>query len=284
MRNISMAIGVVLYRTRHEDAKRLVRSCGVAAEEVRDAQTQLLMIDNSGEIPGSTGNFVSSQLRITHVRSHGNIGFGAAHNRLMEQAFAGGCTHYIAVNPDGFLHPLALSRMLRESKRLEDFALVEARQFPNEHPKMYHPESFETPWCSGACLMIPETLYERIGGFDGGFFLYCEDVDLSWRARLAGGTCLVAADAYFFHDVLDRPARPEVRWHMALSMRRLLSKWGSPSDLLSWHRRLDRMLEGATAEVLALGSKPVSSDAVMRSHRSDVPDFTRKFGFAAMRW
>ena len=53
---------------------------------------------------------------------------------------------------------------------------------------------------SGACLAIPRAEFERLGGFAGDFFLYHEDVDLSLRVKLAGGTLGVAADALVDHD------------------------------------------------------------------------------------
>jgi GT2 family glycosyltransferase len=39
---------------------------------------------------------------------------------------------------------------------------------------------------SGACMFLPRTAYDRLGGFDEGYFLHCEDLDLCRRARDAG--------------------------------------------------------------------------------------------------
>lgn len=43
----------------------------------------------------------------------------------------------------------------------------------------------DVDWVSGAALMIRRTLLDQIGGFDTTFFMYCEDVDLCWRANHA---------------------------------------------------------------------------------------------------
>lgn len=52
------------------------------------------------------------------------------------------------------------------------------------------PAPYERPgtaeWLSGACLLVRRTAYEAVGGFDDGFFLYCEDTDLCRRLWLAG--------------------------------------------------------------------------------------------------
>ncbi len=58
----------------------------------------------------------------------------------------------------------------------------------------------ETGFASGACLAIGRERFAALGGFSPEFFLYHEDVDLSLRVRLTGGTVGVAAAARVDHD------------------------------------------------------------------------------------
>jgi len=52
--------------------------------------------------------------------------------------------------------------------------------------------------CGAAMSMRAETLHD-LGGFHEELFLYLEDVELGWRARIAGAR-VVCADADFYHD------------------------------------------------------------------------------------
>ena len=74
------------------------------------------------------------------------------------------------------------------------------------------PRSGEVPAASGACFAIPLSEWRRAGGFPAEFFMYHEDVDLSVRLRMAGGTVGIEPAAVVAHDY-DFSASPDKwRW------------------------------------------------------------------------
>ena len=52
--------------------------------------------------------------------------------------------------------------------------------------------------CAGAAL-YRRAMLDDIGGFDGGIFLYLDDADVAWRARMAGWRALYVPDAVVWH-------------------------------------------------------------------------------------
>jgi len=52
--------------------------------------------------------------------------------------------------------------------------------------------------CAGAAL-YRRAMLDQIGLFDEAFFAYLEDVDLAWRAQMAGWRCLYAPTARVYH-------------------------------------------------------------------------------------
>ncbi len=53
----------------------------------------------------------------------------------------------------------------------------------------------------GAAAAYRQAMLDEIGLFDEAFGSYCEDVDLNWRARLAGYACVYAPRAVVYHHV-----------------------------------------------------------------------------------
>jgi GT2 family glycosyltransferase/serine acetyltransferase len=94
-----------------------------------------------------------------------------------------------------FRFPSALGELAVESQ----LGLV-ARLFPDREVVLPHDgQTCETDWISGASMLVRRAVFEEIGGFDEGFFLYFEEVDFCRRARRAGWKSWTVADAPITH-------------------------------------------------------------------------------------
>ena len=80
---------------------------------------------------------------------------------------------------------------------------------------------------SGALLLMPRVLFERLGGFDEGYRLHAEDLDLCRRARAAGATIVVANDIRVLHlrGVSSRARPVFVEWHKHRGLWRYFRKF-----------------------------------------------------------
>lgn len=54
-------------------------------------------------------------------------------------------------------------------------------------------------WVTGACLLIRASLWRQLGGLDGRFFAHMEEIDLCWRAQLAGWKVNVVPQSVVWH-------------------------------------------------------------------------------------
>lgn len=81
---------------------------------------------------------------------------------------------------------------------------------------------------SGALMLLPRARFAALGGFDEGYVLHCEDLDLCRRALLAGGRIGVA------HDI-------EVLHHKGTSSRArpVWVEWQKHRGMLRYFRRFD---------------------------------------------
>ena len=133
---------------------------------------------------------------IRHVWFDANLGSARGHNTLLQDTDA---DFVLVMNPDVRLAPNCLIELL---STFHDpmVGMVEAKQLPIEHPKNFKANG-ETSWAATACALFPKALLDEIRGFDADtFFLYCDDVDISWRIRLARRKVIYQPAAVVFHD------------------------------------------------------------------------------------
>jgi GT2 family glycosyltransferase len=82
---------------------------------------------------------------------------------------------------------------------------------------------------SGALMLMPRELFDRFQGFDEGYRLHAEDLDLCRRARAAGATVAVANDIRVVHvrGVSSRARPVFVEWHKHRGLWRYFRKFES---------------------------------------------------------
>lgn len=75
-------------------------------------------------------------------------------------------------------------------------------------------------WVSGACLLVTRQAFDRVGGFDEGFFMYWEDADFCRRLREAGLRTVYDPTATVRHLTgrasKSAPALAQARFHQSV--------------------------------------------------------------------
>ena len=186
MREVDICI--VAYRP---DLALLAQLLASLAEPTVEPLRRALFIHDNGPDPASTEHIAQLARHacagfagVEAWHAPANVGFGRGVNAAMARGHA---PFALLLNQDCVLEPGALEALVAAAASgAADVAAWELRQIPYEHPKAYDPVSLETPWASGAALLVRRAAFEAVGGFDPGIFMYGEDVDLSWRLRARG--------------------------------------------------------------------------------------------------
>jgi len=223
--------------------------------------SRVVLTQNLPEIPPVTRRARSPRVEV--IRNRVPLGFGMNHNA----AFRKCDTEYFAVvNPDialmGNPFPALLSALragagvaapavLEPDGRLADTArrmITPAELIRRRMPHYTPPEA--PRWFAGMFLLFRSDAFEAVGGFDEGFFMYCEDFDICARLRLAGWPLAFVPQVQVVHAAqqLSHRSLRHFRWHIS-SLSRM---WASANF---WrYRQLVRQLEAEEEEAAASGS------------------------------
>jgi N-acetylglucosaminyl-diphospho-decaprenol L-rhamnosyltransferase len=193
----------------------------VAGVLASSAEVEVIVADNAssdGSVDAVAARFAGdARLRVT--RNARNLGFGGGCNR--GAAVAAGDT-LLFVNPDCEVAPGVITRLraaIGPGVGLLGVAIVDAHGIPEPASRRRDPtlrrslmtltglarfeprspafagvtlppsaarESETVDAVSGALMLMPRGVFEQVGGFDEGYFLHAEDVDLCRRVRDAG--------------------------------------------------------------------------------------------------
>lgn len=203
----SLAIQFVLYQTEPEKIEKslgnLDHAVAMARRSKSISRVEVLYGDSSPRacITGQKIEILRQMATSIDLLSYhffdANLGSAGGSNALFAKSSS---DLVLILNPDVVTSPGLLQALVTTIAQ-PSVGIVEGRQLPVEHPKDYDEKTLDTSWASGACMMLRREVIERTGGFDSSsFFMYCDDVDLSWRAQLAGYRVLFVPSACAFHD------------------------------------------------------------------------------------
>ena len=193
---------------------------------------QITVVDNNSADIGVTEK-LTKKLGVNLLKLDKNVGYGSAVNKAVP-VLPAEFTTLLVCNPDSELNlesVVALKNAVQDSTvgvagpRIfnEDGSVYpSARSIPsirngvghalfaniwlsNPWTKNYLSEAHlqektvPTGWVSGACFAIRRELFSKVGGFDDGYFMYFEDVDLGYRLGKLGYTNLYVPEVSITH-------------------------------------------------------------------------------------
>lgn len=146
------------------------------------------------------------------LESKQNVGFCVSNNRMA--AVARG-TYVLLLNNDAALAPDAITTLLTAAKKQTPQGILTLPQLdwssgetvdcgclldPFYNPVPNHdPKRRDVAMVIGACLWLPRTLWQELGGFPEWFESIAEDMYLCCRARLAGYPVQTTAASFYRH-------------------------------------------------------------------------------------
>ncbi|MDQ6646825.1 MAG: glycosyltransferase family 2 protein [Pseudomonadota bacterium] len=190
---------------------------------------ELILVDNASRdgVPGAVQRAYQHDRRVKVIYSRRNLGFGPAVNLAAKEAKG---EMLLILNPDCLLGRGDLQRLLalmaeRPKAGLIGAVVCDAEGKPDPASWRRDPllrrslnsllgrsggdtvnvqqeiprEVLEVEAVSGALMLMRRLKFERMDGFDEGYFLHCEDLDMCRRVRDSGYQVLLAGDVRVHH-------------------------------------------------------------------------------------
>lgn len=130
-------------------------------------------------------NITSDSIKYTLDKNE-NVGFGKGHNFLFEEYNEEYGEFFMVLNPDMIFFYDFFEKLDESLKKIRNFGIITFDQFPVSQPEVYNKRTWEINWAAATATLIDTKTFRKVDGFDKNIFMYYEDVDLSWRVRLAG--------------------------------------------------------------------------------------------------
>ncbi len=195
----------------------------------------VLVIDNGGRTDPTER--IADVLPSAFVkRLDSDEGLSAATNEVLTSVE--GATFYLLMHDDVALEPNAVTALVAEAFRatggivgpkivewddprrlwsvgysVDIYGFSAPLSEPGELDQSQHDTAREVFAVSGACMLVRSDLFAAIGGFTEGIPYFGEDIDLCWRAHIAGATVHLCPNAVVAHRGRFTERRAPENWN-----------------------------------------------------------------------
>jgi GT2 family glycosyltransferase len=234
-------------------------TCLSSVAETNYPNLEIYLIDN-GSVDGSVNYVQENYPQVKIILNGENLGYAEGYNRAVEKV--DGEFIVLLNNDTKILEPKWIRHLIDLALKNPDVAAVACKLVSMDDPSrldsvggmgipywrgfvdigrdeqdrgQYDHGGFEPfAFCGGAAL-VKRDVFMKLGGFDGKFFLYMEDADLSWRMRLFGHRVAYAPKAkvahYFSGTAESKAVNPEKLYYCHRNLFRSIIKNCGPSLL-----------------------------------------------------
>jgi GT2 family glycosyltransferase len=244
---------IVVNHRRAELTIECLGSLETAFERVGE-RCELVVVDN-GSHDGSAERIGQRYPAVRVLALEENRGFAGAVNAGVEGSSG---EWVLLLNNDTTIEPEAVGRMLEAGRAADRIGSVAAEMRFAASPHVVNsagigvdrlavaydrglgepvtsasPTPVEVFGASGGAALLRRAMLEELGGLDDSFFFALEDVDLAWRARMAGWRAIYVPGAvvWHHHGTTGRHTSAFKHFHVGRNRVRLLAKNADPGHL-----------------------------------------------------
>jgi GT2 family glycosyltransferase len=201
------------------NGRQMLAGCLEALYRQTFRSFDITVVDNGSE--DDSVAFVSSTYpKVNLVSLKDNIGFACANNMAIQNSRS---TYVALINNDAYAKPAWLEELVDALEKKPEAGMAASKMLYADNPEIIDrvgdgyslagagilrgrgkdKTDYSRPeWIFGACAgaaLYRRDMLEKVGLFDENFFLLYEDVDLSFRAQLAGYKCIFVPNAIVYH-------------------------------------------------------------------------------------
>jgi len=185
---------------------------------------EIIVVDN-GSIDGS-GNLLKAKFPdINLIASATNEGFAAGNNRGFSYAIENQFTYAMMLNNDVFVEPNFISKLINYMESHPETGAIQPKIFFNhDRKKIWNGGSYflswlgwtyskrymrragvlqsqfqQVEWITGCAFLTKTSILQEVGLLEEAFFIYYEDVDLSFRIRSKGYQLTFHPESIIYH-------------------------------------------------------------------------------------